>query len=70
MQPCERTRVQQASKVPSGRTLFFKVTSPQQSYADALLQDKQYPQAAQIEQQYLPQKISENSSVSTDSQFV
>jgi hypothetical protein len=37
--------------------LFFKFTSPQQSYADALHQDKQQqqPQATQTEQQYLRQ---------------
>jgi hypothetical protein len=58
LQPCERRRAQQAPKGPSGRKFFSKFTSPQQSYAAALCQDKQHqqPQTTQTEQQYLPQE--------------
>jgi hypothetical protein len=54
----QRRRAQQAPKGPSGRAFFSKFTSPQQSYAAALRQDKQHqiPQTTQTEQQYLPQK--------------
>jgi hypothetical protein len=62
MQPRERRtakgRAQRAPKRSSGRTFFSEFTSPQQSYAAALLQDTQHeqPQTTQREQQYLPQK--------------
>jgi hypothetical protein len=54
----QRRRAQRAPKGPSGRTFVSKFTSPQQSYAAALRQDKQHqqPQTTQTEQQYLPQK--------------
>jgi predicted membrane protein len=51
-------KAQQDPKQSSGRTLFSKLTSSQQSYADALRQDKQHqqPQAMQTERQYLSQR--------------
>jgi hypothetical protein len=54
----QRSRAQRATKGPSGRTFFSKFTSPQQTYAAALRQDKQHqlPQTTQTEQQFLPQK--------------
>jgi hypothetical protein len=45
MQPRERRTTKQKSKESSqGRTFFSKFTSPEQSYAAALRQDKQHPQ--------------------------
>jgi hypothetical protein len=45
---------------------FSKFTSPEQSYAAALCQDKQHqqPQTTQTEQQYLPQKEFQNTELS------
>jgi hypothetical protein len=62
----QRRKVQRAPKGPSGRKFFFKFTSPEQSYVDALRQDNQNQQqnAPQTEeksirhpvQQYMPQQ--------------
>jgi hypothetical protein len=54
----QRRRAQRAPKGFSERPFFSKFTSPQQSYAAALRQDKQHqqPQATQTQQQYLPQR--------------
>jgi hypothetical protein len=58
LQPCGKGRAQRAPKRPSGRTFFSKLTSPQQSYAAALRQDKEHqePQTTQTEKQYVPQE--------------
>jgi hypothetical protein len=70
MQPRERRTAKEKGKMSSqgisGRTLLFKFTSPQHSYADALRQDKQLqePEATQTEQQYLPQKEFQKSGLS------
>jgi hypothetical protein len=62
----KRRRAQRTPKGSSGRTLFSKFTSPEQSYAAALRQDTQHqqPQAPQTDgksvwhpvQQHLPQQ--------------
>jgi glutamate synthase domain-containing protein 2 len=56
LQPCERGTAKEKSTTNSQGTSKF--TSPQQSYAAALRQDKQHqqPQTTHTEQQYLLQK--------------
>jgi hypothetical protein len=66
LQPYERGGAKEKSTTSSQGTHWEDVTSPQQSYAAALRQDKQHqqPQTTQIEQQYLPQKEFQNTGLS------